>query len=410
MTEPSKAPLGPNFRKLWAASAISNLGDGVRWTALPLLAASITRDPAEIAAVELAGSLPWLLFALVAGAVVDRVDKRRAMVTANAVRTALMLSLALAVALGGSHLVILYVLAFLLGSAETIFDNAAQAIMPAVVHHDRLERANARLFAAEMINNQFVGGPLGGFLFAIAAAIPFVVDGASFAIAALLVATMAGTFRAERDASSPTTIRADIAEGLKWLRAHRLIRTLAVMLGVWNATSTAGFSVFVLYALQILDLGEVGYGILLATMAVGSLIGTVVVSRLSFLGTGTTLMGTVVLGATTFLVIGVTSTRWVVAAMLAIEGFVIIVWNVVTVSLRQAIIPDRLLGRVNSVYRLLGWGSMPVGAAIGGVTASLFGLRAPFLLGSVALAVMALLALRVVNNRTITAAREAARQ
>lgn len=400
--------MGPNFRKLWTASAISNLGDGVRWTALPLLAASITRDPAEVAGIEFAASLPWLFFALVSGAVVDRVDKRRAMVAANIIRALLMLSLAAAVAFGVAQLWVLYFLAFLLGSAETIFDNAAQAILPAVVNRDLLERANSRLFAAEMINNQFLGGPLGGFLFAIAAAVPFVVDGASFAIGALLVAFMAGSFRVERAEGPPTTIRADIVEGLRWLRGHRLIRTLAVMLGFWNAISTAGFSIFVLYALQILDLDEVGFGLLLTAMAVGSLIGTAAVSRFKAVGTGTTLIAMVMLGAGSFLVISVTSTVWVVGAMLAIEGFVIIVWNVITVSLRQAIIPERLLGRVNSVYRLLGWGSMPVGAAFGGFVARYFGLRAPFLLGGVILAAMGLVGARVVNDRTIAAARDAA--
>ena len=408
MTGASKTPLGPNYRKLWTASAISNLGDGVRWTALPLLAASITRDPAEVAGIELAASLPWLLFALVSGAVVDRVDKRRAMVTSNAIRALLMISLAAATALGVAELWVLYFIAFLLGSAETIFDNAAQAILPAVVNRDLLERANSRLFAVEMINNQFLGGPLGGFLFAIAAAVPFVVDGASFAIAALLVAFMAGSFRAERAEGPPTTIRADIVEGLRWLRGHRLIRTLAVMLGFWNAISTAGFSIFVLYALQILDLDELGFGVLLTAMAVGSLIGTATVSGFKALGTGTTLIAMVMLGAGSFLVIAATSNVWVVGTMLAIEGFVIIVWNVITVSLRQSIIPDRLLGRVNSVYRLLGWGSMPVGAAVGGFVARYFGLRAPFLLGGAILAVMGLVGARVVNNRTIAAARDAA--
>ena len=408
MTEASTAPLGPNYRKLWAASAISNLGDGVRWTALPLLAASITRDPAEVAAIELAGSLPWLFFALISGAVVDRVDKRRAMVTANIIRATLMFSLAAAVSLGAGKLWVLYFIAFLLGSAETIFDNAAQAIMPAVVQRDLLERANSRLFAVEMINNQFIGGPLGGFLFAIAAAVPFLVDGASFGIAALLVAFMAGSFRAERGEGPSPTIRADIVEGLRWLRGHRLIRTLAVMLGFWNATSTAGFSIFVLYALQILNLDEVGFGVLLTAMAVGSLIGTATVSRFKAWGTGTTLIAMVMLGAGSFLVIAVTSNVWVVGTMLVIEGFVIIVWNVITVSLRQAIIPDRLLGRVNSVYRLLGWGSMPVGAAIGGFVARYFGLRAPFLFGGVVLLIMGVVGARVVNNRTIEAARDAA--
>lgn len=405
----SQDPLGPNYQKLWAASAISNIGDGVRWTALPLLAASLTRDPAKVAAIDLAATLPWFLFALVAGALVDRIDKKLAMSIANAVRTVLMLGLGLAVLFDASSLIVLYVVAFLLGCAETIFDNSAQAIMPAVVQRSQLERANGRLYAAEIINNQFIGPPLGGFLFAAAAAVPFLLDSASFAISAVLIAMMAGSFRASQDEAAPTTtIRTDIAEGLRWLWRHRLIRTLAIMLGIWNGVSMAGFSIFVLYALEILNLSEVGYGILLGAGTVGSLIGSLAASRLSKAGPGTTLIAMVLGGAISSLGIALTSNAFVVGAMSAIFGFTSVVWNVITVSLRQTIIPERLLGRVNSVYRLLGWGSMPIGAALGGIMGSVFGLRSPFVLQFVVLVIMAVAALPIINNRTIAAARSEA--
>lgn len=400
--------LGANYRKLWTASAISNLGDGVRLTALPLFVASLTREPAKVAAVELAGTLPWFLFALTAGAVVDRVDKKRAMTIANVIRAGLMIGLAAATLAGSEGLVLLYGISFLLGSAETIFDNAAQSIMPAVVRRDQLERANSRLYAAEIINNQFAGGPLGGLLFAAGAALPFIVDGASFAVSALLIAALTGSFHSERSPDSRTTIRHDIATGLRWLWRHRLIRTLALMLGVWNGINMAGYSILVLYALEILDLDELGFGILAAAAAGGGLVGTLVASRISRRRPGTTLIGMVLLGAVTALVIAVTSNVFVVGAMLALEGFAGLVWNVITVSLRQRIVPDDLLGRVNSVYRLLGWGSMPIGAAIGGITADAFGLRAPFLLGFGVLVVTALAALPIVNDRTIAEAQASA--
>jgi len=373
---------------------------------MPLLAASLTRDPAKVAAIDLAATLPWFLFALVAGALVDRIDKRLAMSIANGVRTLLMLGLGLAVLFDASSLIVLYIVAFLLGCAETIFDNSAQAIMPAVVQRSQLERANGRLYAAEIINNQFIGPPLGGFLFAAAAAVPFLLDSASFAISAVLIAMMAGSFRASQDETAPaTTIRTDIAEGLRWLWQHRLIRTLAIMLGIWNGVSMAGFSIFVLYALEILNLSEVGYGILLGAGTVGSLIGSLAASRLSKAGPGTTLIAMVLGGAISSLGIALTSNAFVVGAMSAIFGFTAVVWNVITVSLRQAIIPDRLLGRVNSVYRLLGWGSMPIGAALGGIMGRVYGLRSPFVLQFIALVIMALAALPIINNRTIAAAR-----
>lgn len=402
-------PLGPNYQKLWTASAISNIGDGVRWTALPLLAASLTRDPAKVAAIDLAATLPWFLFALVAGALVDRIDKKMAMSIANGVRTLLMLGLGLAVLFDASSLIVLYVVAFLLGCAETIFDNSAQAIMPAVVQRSQLERANGRLYAAEIINNQFIGPPLGGFLFAAAAAVPFLLDSASFAISAVLIAAMGGSYQAPRgEADSRTTIRTDIAEGLRWLWQHRLIRTLAIMLGIWNGVSMAGFSIFVLFALEILELSEVGYGILLGAGTVGSLAGSLAASRLSKAGAGTTLIAMVLFGALSSLGIALTSNAFVVGLMSAIFGFTSVVWNVITVSLRQAIIPERLLGRVNSVYRLLGWGSMPIGAALGGIMGSVYGLRSPFVLQFVVLVIMALAALPIINNRTIAAARAGA--
>lgn len=407
MPSSEKSSLGPNYHKLWVASAVSNLGDGVRLTALPLLAATLTREPALIAGIDFASRLPWFLFALLAGAVVDRVDRRRAMGIANILRALVVGGLALAIALGNSPLVLLYVVAFLLGCAETIFDNAGQAIVPSLVRKDQLERANGRMYAAEMITNQFAGPPLGAFLFVTAASSPFFLDSASFLIAALLILSFQGTFRAPREvAAAPATIRADVVEGLRWLWNHRLLRTLALMLGTWNAVNTGAFAIFVLFALEILEVGEVGYGILSATFVVGSVSGSLsgsVISRR--LGSGTTLIMSVIAGAVSSLVIALTSDPYVVGGMFAVQGFLVMVWNVITVSLRQTIIPDRLLGRVNSVYRLFGWGSMPLGAALGGFLGTVFGLRAPFFVMAAVLALMTILALPVVNNRTISEAR-----
>lgn len=410
MPSSEKSGLGSNYHKLWVASAVSNLGDGVRLTALPLLAATLTREPALIAAIDFASSLPWFLFALLAGAVVDRVDRRSAMGTANILRAFLVGGLALAIVLGNSPLVLLYVVAFLLGCAETIFDNSSQAILPALVRKDQLERANGRMYAAEVITNQFAGPPLGALLFVTAASAPFFLDSASFLIAALLILSFKGTFRAPRDAGiPPATMRADIVEGLRWLWNHRLLRTLAAMLGTWNAVNTATFSIFVLFALEILGVSEVGYGILSSTFVVGSVSGSLSGGAISRrLGSGTTLILLVATGAVSALVIALTSNPFVVGAMFAVEGFITVVWNVITVSLRQTIIPDRLLGRVNSVYRLFGWGSMPLGAALGGFLGTVFGLRAPFFVMAAVLALMAILAFPVVNNRTIIEARAAA--
>jgi MFS family permease len=403
------ASLGANYIKLWSASAISNLGDGVRMAALPLLAATLSREPAKVAAIDLAQSLPWLLFALIAGALVDRLNRRTVMVYANVFRAAVMATLALVVFTDIANFPLLYALAFLLGSAETMFDNSAQAIMPSLVPRSLLETANGRMFAAEMVANQFAGPPLGSFLFVAAAGAPFVVDSISFAVAAVLIFLIAGSFATTPPPAGRVPLHRDIGEGLRWLWQHRLLRTLAIMLGTWNMLTTAWFSIFVLFALQILDLSKGGFGILLATMAAGSIAGGLVgpwVNRV--LGPGTTLIATVFVGAAAPLVIALTSSPVVAGMMLVLEGLVIIVWNVITVSLRQAIIPDRLLGRVNSVYRLVGWGTLPVGAALGGFLGSVFGLRAPLFVNVAVLAIMGVAAIPIVNNAAITAARAAA--
>jgi MFS family permease len=401
-----RSALGGRFWRIWMAAGVSTLGDGVREVALPLLATTITRDPALVAAVSLAGRLPWLLLSLVSGALVDRLDRRRVMGTVDVVRAGIVLALALTVTVAATSVALLCVIAFALGTGETLFDNAAQAIMPSVVRRDQLESANSRLYTAQVVSFEFVGPPLGALLFAMAAELPFVVDGLSFAVAAALVLTMAGSYRPVRPAGPPTRLRTEIAEGLRWLWAHRLLRTLGLMLGIWNLLTTAIISVFVLFALETLGLSKVGYGLLFTGAAVGSLLGTLTATGIiARLGHAVALLGAVFTSAIAYLVIALTSSPVLVGIMFAVGGLTSVVWNVITVSLRQSIIPDALLGRVNSVYRFLGWGTMPIGAAVGGVLAKGFGLRAPFFVSAGVLAIMGVAALPVVNRRTIEAAR-----
>ncbi|HET7481610.1 MAG TPA: MFS transporter [Actinomycetota bacterium] len=405
----SRERLGANYWKLWIASAISNLGDGVRWTALPLLAASLTHDPARVAAIDFSASLPWFLFALPAGALVDRLDRRRVMVVSNVVRAAAMSLLAFFVLRELAPLFLLYAIAFCLGCAETMFDNAAQALMPRLVERAHLEKANGRLYAAELIANQFVGPPLGGFLFAIAMAVPFLLDAASFAIAAGLIVSLVGAFRVADRPDAVTKLRHDIGEGLRWLWAHRLLRTLAAFLGIQNMMSTACFSIFVLVSIEILGLSDAGYGLLLTSLAIGSFVGSVTVSPLSRkVGSGTTLFICLAVSAAAYLVVALSSNPVVTGIGIGVLGWPIVAWNVITVSLRQSIIPDRLLGRVNSVYRLMGWGTMPLGAALGGLLGRTLGLRSPFFVAAAAHALLAVVAIAAMSNAVLSRAREEA--
>jgi MFS family permease len=400
--------LGPDFRKLWTASTISNLGDGARVTALPLLVATVTRDPGLVSGVVLATRLPWLLFALVGGAIADRVNRRRLMAIMQAIRCGLMAVLTIAVLGDASSLPLVYTIAFLLGAAEVLFDISAVSILPAIIERDRLEKANGRLLGAEIAANEFVGGPLGGLLFASSRFLPFGLSAFAFGAAGLLVARVGGSFDPV-PTSSASSVWREIREGISWLLHHRLIRTLAIMVGVMNMMWTAAFSILVLFALERLGVGEVGFGLLIVPVALGSVIGSLLADRIVRpLGTAPTLVMSVAIMGLAQFGIGLTTSVAVFVAFTFTIGVANMTWNVITVSLRQALIPDHLLGRINSVYRLLAWGTMPVGAALGGFLGSTFGLAAPYLVGGVVAIALAILALPVINTRSIEHARSEA--
>lgn len=395
---PSKPPrfsgLGGNYWKLWSASVISNLGDGVAQIAYPWLASLLTRDPALIAGVAVAQRLPWLVFSLHAGVIVDRGDRRKLMVAMNTARFIVTLGVVVAVLTGVMVIPALYLAALALGTAEVIYDNSAQTILPRIVSKDRLERANGNMWGAELIMGQFIGPPLGGFLIALAVAVPFGVDALTFGVSALLIGLIGGTFRtapADGDPVERRSMRSEIVEGLQWLWEHKLIRRLAVLLGIMNGISTAMLATEVLFAQEVLGLSASGFGVLATASAIGGIAGSQLAPNISKrIGPGPSLYLTLLGGVVTGTVIGLTSNAFVVGAMFALFMFTAVLWNVITVSLRQSVIPDRLLGRVNSVYRLFGWGSMPIGAAIGGALVSLaepaFGreiaLRLPFFLSA----------------------------
>jgi MFS family permease len=395
-------PLGRNYGRVWTASAFANLGDGVFQIALPLLAIQLTRSPLLVAGVALAARLPWLLLSLVAGALADRLDRRRTMVRVDLVRAVLLAGLAVAVWTGLASLPLLYAVAFLLGVAETLFDTSAQSLLPAIVPRDQLSRANGRLYAAELLANQFVGPPLGGFLAAVAVAAAFGVTAAGYLASAACLALVAGAFRPERT-GPPTRLRDDIAEGVRYVAWHPLLRPLAIMLGVQNLAFTAHGSVFVLFAVAPgpMGLSKAGFGLLSTALAVGALLGTWLAPRVERrLGRARTLATTVVLSGASLAVPALTSNVAAVGASLAVAGTQMVLWNVVTVSLRQRITPDRLLGRMNACYRLVGWGTMPVGAFLGGLVAEAFGLRAVFL-GAAAVVLVLLVGFRVVTEPAI---------
>jgi MFS family permease len=402
--------LGPDFAKLWGAGVVSNLADGITGAALPLLAALLTRDPLAVALIAALNSLPWIVFELIAGEIVDRSDRRRLMIFGNLIRAAAIGIVAILVATDSIELWSLGALAFAIGIAETLVDTSWEAIVPRLVETKNLAAANGRTQAAEWTADELIGPPIGGLLFAATAALPFFINGGAFVIAALLVATIPGTFRAEREvAHGLKAMRQEIGEGIKWLWQHRVLRALSLMAGTANLMGTAMFAVFVLFAQEILGVDDVGFGLMFSALGIGGIIGAALSHRTERrFGTGTLLlasMGGISLAALT---VALTSSPIVVGAAFAFHGFLIAMWNVSVMSLRQALIPDELRGRVASDARTIAFGAIPIGAILGGVLADIVSLRAPFFLSAVVYAIALLLMTRVVSNDKIDALREEA--
>lgn len=400
MTDPNR--LGRNYFKLFGASTISNLGDGIGIIAYPWLASAVTRNPLLIALVGVMQRLPWLLFSLPAGVITDRHDRRSLMVGANVVRAALTLGVALVVlsqqgVLPGPDAVdagavvgtkiglysMVLVATMLLGFAEVLYDNSAQTFMPSVIHADQLEKGNGRLWSAELVANTFIGPPLGALLLVIAFSAPFFVDAGTFVLSAALIALIPATGRTSRPGTPETadtatthtetpgtapTWKTELSEGFRWLWGHDLLRQMAIILGLLNMLGTMSTATMVLFAQEILDTSPTQFALLETGGAIGGAIGGWTASHIAKrIGSGGSLALTLVGGGVTTFLIGIANHWLFVWAMFAIFMLLAVLWNVITVSLRQTIIPDHLLGRVNSVYRFFAWGMMPLGAALGGV-------------------------------------------
>jgi MFS family permease len=406
---------GSGFAKLWGATAVSNVGDGVYATALPLLAASLTRDPLLVSLVSFAEWLPWLLFGLLSGALLDRWDRRRVMWTVDAARFAIVGGLAVAVLMDRASIALLAAVGFLLGTGQTLVDTGAHSILPALVSRDaqRLERANGRLVGTQVVTQELAGPPVGGFLFSLTTWVPFAVDAVSFAAGSALVASIRGHFGPAPEELGPerrrTTLRSEIAEGLRWLAAHRVLRATAAMVAVVNLLAAGGSAVMVLFAQELLGLDAVGFGLLLSGSAVGGVLGSLVAARsVAVVGTARIIVGTMIVSALAFLAFGLSSDPRLAGVLFGIVGLMTVVFNVVMGALRQALTPDRLLGRVISAFRLFSYGTVPFGSLLGGILARSFGLRAPFLVAGIVIPVVALLCLPAINTRTIAEARAAA--
>ncbi len=396
-----KLPLGKDFSRIWSASLITNLVDGVLKLSAPLLAVSLTEDPILIGLLSALGLLPWLFFAIPIGALVDRIDKRRALVLGNFGRSALALFVAFSISEEFINIWILLGCVFLFGICEVLVDTTAQSVLPQILDKSNFERGNSRLQISEVIVAQFAGSPLSGFLYAIAIALPFYFSTTGFFIAALLLALFpfhkdVNPVHEDDEGKERLGLIGDIKFALNYLYQDKRIFSIVVIttsIGFFYSLSNA---IAPLFILKELDVAPSYFGVVLAIQGIGALAGSVMAPVASKkLGRGRALALNLFLASIMIVFTGLAPNAYVFVAISVVIGFTISVWNILLMSLYQSLIPAHLYGRIHGARRTIVWGLMPIGSVIGGVIAR-GGLRLPFLIGGAVATLISVISFRKV--------------
>ncbi|MXZ67660.1 MAG: MFS transporter [Acidimicrobiia bacterium] len=386
--EPSA--LGPSYARLWTAYVISSLGNGLLLAALPLLATSITRNPLAIAGLTAAAGLPWLLVGPLSGAIADRVDRRRAMAVAEFCRAAVVGLAALFVLGGGESLLFLYLVLIMIGIGETIYDPIGLVMVPSLVGPSQLDRANSLLYGSQTLVQRFVGPPLGGWLFALAVWAPLGIDALSFLVSALVVLTLPKTPSRPDPEWTIGGFSDDVMEGLRWVWRDRALRALMLGDGALHFTGAAATSVLVLVAQDRFELGALGFGLTLGALAGGHILGSAlaptIVKRFQ---RAKVCVASVAAAGGGFLLVAVSDVALLGGLGLAVVGFAGCQLDIVSVTYRQAAVPDRIRGRVMAGVLFVCHGSVPLGAIFGGLVATVVDVRYTYVAAALVAAAVA---------------------
>lgn len=409
-TRAARTPLGAGFARLWTSAIASNLADGIGRTAVPLIATTLTRDPALIAGLTAVTFLPWLLFGIPAGMLLDRVDRRVAMAVANSVRFAVAALLALLIAGDALSIWWLYACVLLFGLGETVFDNATTTVVPSLVAREQLDRANGRMQSAEIVLQNFVATPIAGFLFAAAIVLPVWLTGAGFLIAGLLALSIpAAAARAHAFGASPrssghdethaekdaVTARPGMRAVVRFLVDHRFLRKMIVLTSITASALAFAQGSVVLLLLQTYELPAAYVGVVTALVGVGALVGALISSRLvDRFGRGRVMFWAILVSGVGIFAVGLTANVVIGVLAYAVGAFGVAVWNVPWGALRQSIIPGAMLGRAMGIVRTIGWGLSPIATVLGGFVARTE-LRLPFIIGGGIVVVLTLIAARL---------------
>jgi len=379
--------MGPAFNRIWASSIVSNLADGVMIAAVPLLAISLTESPVLIAAIGAMVMLPWLLFAIPIGVIVDRVDRRYILAGANATRSFVVGLLALLIAM--DHVTIFWLLAaaFFIGACEVAADTTAQSLIPQILEPKDFEKGNSRLQISETIIQGFVGAPISGFIYALAIYLPFFINSLGFAISALFALSIPIKYlqdvRKDDEEKIQRHFVADMKFGISYLFSQKVLRRLVVTTATIGFCYSMGSATMVLFIIKELALPERFFGVILAVQGLGAITGSLIASHMSSkFGRSEVMTIAIFTSSAVLLVQGFSPNIYIFVALATFGGFVISQWNILLMATYQTIIPNELYGRIHGTRRTLVWGTMPIGSLLGGVLAS-FNLRLPMYVGGV---------------------------
>jgi MFS family permease len=401
ISESTKIKFSSAFQRLWTASAASNLADGLLKTAAPLLATTLTKDPFWISTIAALSMLPWLFFAIPIGGLVDRINRRTMLAVANTLRLIAVIIIATTTGLELITLPILLGAIFIFGVGEVIYDTTLQSMMPEVLTKDQLDRGNARLQIVGITLAEFVGAPVSGLLFAASIALPFYFGGAGILLAVFLVLAIPRAYsiaEVPAKAKAPTGFWEDVRFGIRYLYEDKVLLKLVLLTSSIGFFFSASSSTMVLFLTETLQTPIALFGFLFATPAIGALVGSLVVPKISAkFGRTTTMAWSILLSSVLVFIQGFSPNYWVLAALVSLGSMVITGWNILLMSTYHQIIPGALFGRIHGTRRTLVWGLMPIGSLLGGVLASI-DLRLPFIAGGIACSVLALWGFRFIVN------------
>ena len=417
-----------NFNLLLTASTFSNLADGIAGFAYPWLFSLLTRDPLLISIVSVLVNLPRLIFVLYAGVIADKFNRQKILIFTRLGQVFLTSIFIVLIYLNldnipkevqfnepqfeSKFLIIsaAYLLAFMFGLLEVTRDNAAQAFLPQIVSKDNLPKANGRLFGIEIVTNNFLGTPVGGFLIGLSLITPFIFDTLLMLVSVFFITGIKGKFERPEDINKDQNTSEMIKEGVEWLKNNTLLKRLAIYTGIANFFGSMQFPIMILFAQELIGLNAIQYSFLAYGAAIGGLVGSQVANKVNArLEESKTLLISVALFGIGMFAPYVTTNPFIVAGSFGLSSFGSVLWNVQAVSIRQALIPDNLLGRVNSVYRLLALGLNPIGAIFGGAIVKIldssfsreFALRFPFLLSGIFMFILFLTAPKLLSQKLI---------